>query len=232
MNKRQIVASLNEIANQLESTGLYKEAIEITDLMVKLSQSMPPGFVKDDKTFPGMYFGPGKKQTPKLSPDVLREIDNLIVRASQITKTQATQFNDRGTGIKDENPGWDFIRQQAKRLSPEAYKELERQYALANENKDGWAKRKGPKKSTITPPGIINVDDNDVKRRAFELIHQTKENFPNDIWTNFNKALSQDPLFKNNRSGMEFAKKMLWYNLTSDGKNPSVKPNSEITPGP
>jgi len=39
MNNRQIVASLSNIANELDSNGLFKEANEITEVMVKLSQS-------------------------------------------------------------------------------------------------------------------------------------------------------------------------------------------------
>lgn len=39
MNKRQIVASLNKIANELDTNGLYAEANEVTEVMVKLSQS-------------------------------------------------------------------------------------------------------------------------------------------------------------------------------------------------
>jgi hypothetical protein len=38
MNKRTIVASLNEIANELDSNGLFKEANEVTEIMVKISQ--------------------------------------------------------------------------------------------------------------------------------------------------------------------------------------------------
>ncbi len=38
MNNRQIVASLSNIANELDSNGLFKEANEITEVMVKLSQ--------------------------------------------------------------------------------------------------------------------------------------------------------------------------------------------------
>jgi hypothetical protein len=38
MNKRTIVASLNEIANQLDNNGLFREANEVTQVMVKLSQ--------------------------------------------------------------------------------------------------------------------------------------------------------------------------------------------------
>jgi len=39
MNKRQIVASLNKIANELDTNGLFNEANEVTEVMVKLSQS-------------------------------------------------------------------------------------------------------------------------------------------------------------------------------------------------
>ena len=38
MNKRQIIASLNKIANELDTTGLHKEANSLTDLMIKLAQ--------------------------------------------------------------------------------------------------------------------------------------------------------------------------------------------------
>jgi len=38
MNKRQIIASLNNIANELDSTGLYREANSITNVMKRLSQ--------------------------------------------------------------------------------------------------------------------------------------------------------------------------------------------------
>jgi len=38
MNKRQIIASLNNIANSLEYSGLYSEANTITKIMVKLAE--------------------------------------------------------------------------------------------------------------------------------------------------------------------------------------------------
>jgi hypothetical protein len=40
MNKKQIVASLNKIANELDTNGLFNEANEVTEVMVKLSQSL------------------------------------------------------------------------------------------------------------------------------------------------------------------------------------------------
>ena len=38
MNKRQIIASLNNIANTLDNSGLYKEATSITNLMKRLAK--------------------------------------------------------------------------------------------------------------------------------------------------------------------------------------------------
>ncbi len=40
MDKRQIVASLNKIANELDTNSLFNEANEVTEIMVKLSQSL------------------------------------------------------------------------------------------------------------------------------------------------------------------------------------------------
>lgn len=37
MNKRQIVASLNKIANELDSTGLYQEANIVTRVMKRIA---------------------------------------------------------------------------------------------------------------------------------------------------------------------------------------------------
>ena len=39
MNKRQIIASLNKIANELDGNGLFSEANEVTEVMMKLSQT-------------------------------------------------------------------------------------------------------------------------------------------------------------------------------------------------
>ena len=38
MNKRQIIASLNKIANELDFSGLYKEATSLTNVMKRLAQ--------------------------------------------------------------------------------------------------------------------------------------------------------------------------------------------------
>ena len=41
MNKRQIIASLNNIANSLDNSGLYKEANALSSVMKKVAQQVP-----------------------------------------------------------------------------------------------------------------------------------------------------------------------------------------------
>ena len=41
MNKRMIIASLSEIAEQLDNSGLYNEANELTNVLIKVSQMQP-----------------------------------------------------------------------------------------------------------------------------------------------------------------------------------------------
>lgn len=48
MNKRQIIASLNNIANKLDIDGLYKEAEEVTEVMKRLSGDNKDDYSKDD----------------------------------------------------------------------------------------------------------------------------------------------------------------------------------------
>lgn len=45
MNKRQIIASLNNIANTLDSTGLHKEATTLTNLMKRLAKEKYEFFI-------------------------------------------------------------------------------------------------------------------------------------------------------------------------------------------
>ena len=46
MNKRQVIASLNKIANELDTNGLYRESSVITNVMNKIAQA-PSDFESD-----------------------------------------------------------------------------------------------------------------------------------------------------------------------------------------
>ena len=41
MNKRQIIASLNNIANSLDNSGFFKEANALSSVMTKVAQQVP-----------------------------------------------------------------------------------------------------------------------------------------------------------------------------------------------
>jgi len=73
MNKRQIIASLNSIANELDNSNLYKEANTLTKIMMKLADDSqmtleldeptneldePTNSVLDKKIPFSMYYGP------------------------------------------------------------------------------------------------------------------------------------------------------------------------------
>ena len=38
MNKRTVIANLNKIANELDNSGMFKEATEITNVMKRISK--------------------------------------------------------------------------------------------------------------------------------------------------------------------------------------------------
>jgi len=42
MNKRTVIANLNKIANELDNSGMFNEATEITSVMKKIAQFTPP----------------------------------------------------------------------------------------------------------------------------------------------------------------------------------------------
>jgi len=48
MNKRQIIASLNKIANELDNTGLYTEANTVTKVMSRLAMDGNDEYNMDD----------------------------------------------------------------------------------------------------------------------------------------------------------------------------------------
>jgi hypothetical protein len=56
MNTRQVIASLNKVANELDNSGMFEEATEITNVMKRLSQAQPYSFKPSPQspTKPGM----------------------------------------------------------------------------------------------------------------------------------------------------------------------------------
>lgn len=198
MNNRQIVASLNEIANLLDNSGMYKEASDITKVMVKVSQQQ---------------LGYSNMETK----EQMRLIPTWLARATQLSTSGASQFRDRGDGKKDENPGWDYIRGlKNKGLYPEVYAELERQWR--QHTQDGLAGRKETKVKTMVSPKFTGVSDPQIDLEAKKLAKEALSDRSGNAWTNFTNKLSKHPLFGNNPNAIERAKEVFYYYLQGQGR--------------
>jgi hypothetical protein len=68
MNKKIIVASLSEIANELDNNGHYKEANTVTKVMSRIAQEMPEGELPEDAEAQqeGGFFDTGRKLTQRI----------------------------------------------------------------------------------------------------------------------------------------------------------------------
>jgi hypothetical protein len=196
MNNKQIIASLNEIANVLDNSGLYKEATDITNVMVKVSQQL------------------GYSNMSTL--EQMNQIPTWLARATQLSTSQATQFRDRGDNTKDQNPGWDYIRGlETKGLYPVVYAELNKQWA--QHTQDGLAARKETKVKTMVPPKFTGVSDPQVDLEAKKLASKALRDRSGNAWTNFTNMLSTHPLFANNPNAIIRAKQVFYYYLQGQG---------------
>ena len=207
MNNRQIVASLNKIANLLDNSGLYKEASDITKVMVKVSQQL------------------GYANMSEL--EQMNQIPTWLARATQLSTSGSSQFRDRGDGRKDENPGWDYIKGlKNKGLYPEVYVELERQWA--QHTQDGLAGRKETRVKTMVPPQFTGVSEQQMKSVAIKLAEEAMNDKSGNAWTTFKQKLHRHPLFAMNPEDQEYSRNIFYYKSQSGGKNPSLKPLQDM----
>ena len=129
MNKRQIIASLNKIANTLENTGLYKEASSLTNVMKRVAQN-DPIFDSRQKQFPldtMTAMGParvdlsGYQQTEEELPRWIKEQRDrsqnppkpIVLHPSKIQSNQKVDeifpdFMENYEKLFDDNPDFDF----------------------------------------------------------------------------------------------------------------------------
>ena len=129
MNKKQIVASLHNIANSLDNSGLYKEASSLTNVMKRVAQN-DPIFDFRQKQFPldtMTAMGParvdlsGYQQTEEELPRWIKEqIEREknppkpeILHPSKIQSNQKVDeifpdFMENYEKLFDDNPDFDF----------------------------------------------------------------------------------------------------------------------------
>jgi hypothetical protein len=139
MNKKIIVASLSEIANELDNHGLYNEASTVTEIMVKLSQSTRVGPIGFDPKAPSV----GYNQLEK--PEQMRLIDTFLANARDLSN-QSSQFKTPKPGeYQSKSMGWDYINNLESKLDSDVFKLLKSKWNVIAES---IAKRK-PKKPTL-----------------------------------------------------------------------------------
>ena len=99
MNKKQVVASLNKIANELDNNGLYQEANVVTNVMVKISQSNvpPPNSL-------GAFFN-DKYIEDQAKKDIKQKIDEKDIEgAKQIYRETLKKLKDPSNFIREVSP--------------------------------------------------------------------------------------------------------------------------------
>jgi hypothetical protein len=110
MNRKTIVASLGELANELDLSGLHNEANEITEIMVKVSQASPK-MSGNEIVYRVMkrMFGPDYNNMPglnqklyqmrqELTDAVIAEADKLGVESSGALMRLNEAFDRTGKG--------------------------------------------------------------------------------------------------------------------------------------
>jgi len=86
MNKRQIVASLIKIANELDNNGLYKEATSITGVMKKIAQEDIPTDLNQD-------FSRKEEEYGNRGRNIVREIMGIIANKLRDNEEARKKFS-------------------------------------------------------------------------------------------------------------------------------------------
>lgn len=193
MNNRQIVASLNEIANLLDNNGLYKEASDITKVMVKVSQQL------------------GLSGMTEL--EQMNQIPNWIANAMVESRNKNEQFNKDGS--KTENAGWTYITNFKNKIYPNVYKKLNEEFAkqvALNQAYDQKQKKtKFPEKSYIGPDPTIDP----FLEQALAVHAQG-----GDGWTKLNELIRTNPTINQNEERTIKLKRKFYYAVQNPNRLP------------
>lgn len=91
MNKRQIIASLNKIANQLDTAKLYTEANTVTKVMSKIAMDENDEYGSMEDYFPyGDSDGDDDEYEIKREPSMRQELDSDMMEISDMLDPMGT----------------------------------------------------------------------------------------------------------------------------------------------
>ena len=93
MNKKQIIASLNKIANKLDTNKLYKEANTITNVMIKIADE----FREDYEPEPDTRYAPQrfKDEVAEMTNEYSAYLDEREIRNALIILTHYLETDDK-----------------------------------------------------------------------------------------------------------------------------------------
>jgi len=90
MNKRQIIASLNKIANELDNTGLYTEANTVTKVMSRLAMDENDEYNMDEYLPDDQRYFMREDEDEKYEPSMREELDSDMMQVSDMLDPMGT----------------------------------------------------------------------------------------------------------------------------------------------
>ncbi len=196
MNIRKVLSNLQEIANELDLHGMFKQADKLDETMTKLAQS---GYVN----------------LRELHPHLQNRILEDTAHASELSLHQNTNRYNFENEKTDRNPGWDYINNLQKKLpyryKDEEYKKL-RQYWSQLAASNLFQKPK-PQGDAGRPQGIQNVTSSETfKNEAFKLAEEVfQSSSEGNLWRDYLNKLNSSPIFKNKPEAQKLAREKFWY---------------------
>jgi len=137
MNKRTVIANLNKIANELDNSGMFNEANEITNVMKRIAQD----YAGQESAFHQMAT-PVDYSNPQLDDQIQNRANNIgdIANKMQAQNTMPAEsplyqqaINQIAGLLKTKNP---MFRTQAQKIYEDTFVQLKdpkRKQAFANQ---------------------------------------------------------------------------------------------------
>ncbi len=112
MNKRQIISSLNNIANSLDNSGLYKEANTITKVMVRIADEFNMNDNSLDEPLDNSLDEPSSKPMMKPKSKVNSKLKPMSNYLEKVTKEFEQKVIEICSNTKDANLAMDLVQKE------------------------------------------------------------------------------------------------------------------------